>query len=76
MRVVRSGVYNVGLVRCIPVLFLFSDLLKSWGGECDGMQGHSIYCTRMLMWSRALAIARTVSYSTFGGKPGPWVQCR
>ena len=66
-----------GLVRCIPVSFLFSDLLKSWGGECDGMhilpQGHShsIFCTRMLIWSRALAIARAVSYSTFGGKSGP-----
>ena len=68
-----------GLVRCIPVSFLFSDLLKSWGGGggYDGMhilpQGHihSIYCTRMLMWSRALAIARAVSYCTLGGKPGP-----
>ena len=25
------------LVRCIPVSFFFSDLLKSWGEECDGM---------------------------------------
>ena len=26
----------VGLVRCVPVSILFSDLLKSWGEECDG----------------------------------------
>ena len=32
---------------------------------------HSMFCTRMLIWSRALAIARAVSYSTFGGKSGP-----
>ena len=34
-----------GLVRCVPVSILFSDLLKSWGEECDGThmlpQGHS-----------------------------------
>ena len=25
-----------GLVRCVPVSVLFSDLPKSWGEECDG----------------------------------------
>ena len=29
---------------------------------------HSIFCTHMLIWSRALAVARAMSYRTFGGK--------
>ena len=47
----------VGLVRCVPVSILFSDLLKSWGGECDGThmlpQGHSIVYRYVDMGARA-----------------------
>ena len=70
-----------GLVRCVPVSFLFSDLLKSWGGEeCDGThmlpQGHShsrVYGyvdigTRARYRS---CLCHTYTCSTFGGKPCP-----
>ena len=52
----------VGLVRCVPVSVLFSDLLKSWGEECDGAHIYYIWatveCTDMLIQARVLAIAR------------------
>ena len=37
MRVVRSGVYHIHFGPVHPGLVFFSDLQKSWGGECDGM---------------------------------------
>ena len=74
MRVVRSGVCNVWVSPVHPGLVSLLRLTSVLGGECDGMHillkghSHSICCTRMLIWSRALAIARAVSYRTFGGK--------
>ena len=69
MRVVRSGVYHVHISPVHPGLVCLLRLTKVLGGgECDGMQiialqgrGHRILCTRILIWSRALAIARAVS---------------
>ena len=70
MRVVRSGVYHIHFGPVRPGLVFFSDLQKSWGESVTGriialavLQGrvHSPLCTRMLLLSRALAVARAVS---------------
>ena len=70
MRVVRSGFCHIHIGPVRPGLVFFSDLQKSWGESVTGriialaaLQGrvHSILCTRILIWSRALAIARAVS---------------
>ena len=56
------------------ILMIIDDYLYAYIYICDGMHillkghSHSIFCTRMLIWSRALAIARAVSYRTFGRK--------
>ena len=42
MRVVRSGVYHIHFGPVRPGLVFFSDLQKSWGGECDGT--HNCTC--------------------------------
>ena len=68
MRVVRSGVYHVHISPVHPDLVFLLRLTKVLGGESvtgciialQG-RGHRILCTRILIWSRALAIARAVS---------------
>ena len=52
MRAVRSGVYNIHFGPARPGLF-FSDLQKSWGGECDGTRELHLLYSRV--WSTVLA---------------------
>ena len=69
MRVVRSGVYHVHISPVHPGLVFLLRLTKVLGGgeSVTGCiialqgRGHRILCTRILIWSRALAIARAVS---------------
>ena len=68
MRVVRSGVYDVHISPVHPGLVFLLRLAIVLGGESVtgciiALQGHGhrILCTRILIWSRALAIARAVS---------------
>ena len=68
MRVVRSGFCHIHMSPVHPGLVFSSQTYKSLGGESvtgcilalQG-RGHRILCTRILIWSRVLAIARAVS---------------
>ena len=72
MRVVRSGVYHIHFGSGASRSRFYSQTYISLGGGESvtgcilallALQGqvHSTLCTRMLIWSRALAIARAVS---------------
>ena len=69
MRVVRSGFYHIHIGPVHPGLVFLLRLTNVLGGResvtgcilaLQG-RGHRILCTRILIWSRALAIARAVS---------------
>ena len=72
----------VGLVRCVTISILFSDLLKSWGEECDGThmlpQGHS-RSVHMYLRGRARPISARACvidiYIDIGGSMGFSVLC-